>query len=59
MGQDNNNAPPAHTYDRITEPCQEWNANTDLNKKSNRLEFVDIKIEEAEGTDRLDHTHYQ
>ena len=56
MCQDNSNA---HPYDRMTEPCQEWKDNTELNNKSNRLEFVDIKIEEAEGKERLEHELYK
>ena len=59
MCQENNNAPLAHPYHKMTEPCQEWKDNAGLSKKSNKLEFVDIKIEEAEGKERLEHELYK
>ena len=59
MCQENNNAPLAHPYHKMTEPWQEWKDNTDLNKKSNKLEFVDIKIEEEEGTERPETDRYR
>ena len=43
----------------MTESCQERQANTDINNKSNKLKFVDIKIEEAEGKERLYHESYK
>jgi hypothetical protein len=55
MCQENNNAPLTHPYNRMTEPFQEWKANTDLKNRSSNLEVVDIKIEEEEGKERLDH----
>ena len=59
MCQENNNALLTHPYIRMTEPFQELKANTDLKNRSTKLEFVDIKIEEEEGKERLDHESYR
>ena len=59
MCQENNNAPLTNPYNRMTEPCQERKDNTDFENISNKLEVVDIKIEEEEGTERLDDETYR